>query len=243
MAKILWAPDVLKAAGLDVYEMPGWEQEETRPGFEPEGVVCHHTATGPNWLDGHVALLLKRGRSDLTGPLSQFGLERDGTWVCIAAGRCNHNGFGQWGNDSIGIEAYNNGKGEPWPKTQTSSYITGVAAICKYMKWGISQVRGHKETDPDRKIDPTFNMDAFRVGVSAQLTPTSKPTESSNGKGGKMFLATQKSTGNMWFMEETRRTLVPTADRTNATRSDIPNLGTVSDDFFKDLVVDRKPYQ
>lgn len=175
MGKITWAPKILRAEGLDVYEMPGWKTCETRPGFNPLGIVCHHTATGPNWLDGHVALLLRRGRTDLSGPLSQFGLERDGTWVCIAAGRCNHNGYGIWGNDSIGVEAYNDGKGEPWSKAQMDSYTIGCAAICEYMGWNIAQVRGHKETDPSRKIDPTFNMDIFRVSVDHALEEPGTP--------------------------------------------------------------------
>ena len=243
MTKILWAANVLRDAGVEVYEMPGWKDSETRPGFDVNGIVCHHTATGPNWQDGHVALLLRRGRSDLSGPLSQFGLERDGTWVCIAAGRCNHNGYGVWGNDSIGIEAYNNGKGEVWPDAQMESYGVGVAALCEKTGLSIAEVRGHKETDPTRKIDPTFNMDNFRVQVNKIMVPIPIPIPSPTAKGDDVFLVTQKKTGNMWLMEEGRRALVPSGEETLAKNSDIPYLGEVSDPFFGRLGADRKVYQ
>jgi len=119
-------------------------------------VVWHHTATGPNWQDGHVAALLRDGRRDLTGPLAQVGIERDGTWVIVALGRANHNGYGQWGNDSIGLEFYNNGLGEPWPDVQVDSGVKGIAAIMRHLNLQPStRLKGHRETDPRRKIDPT----------------------------------------------------------------------------------------
>lgn len=161
-----WLAEACRAAGLDVYEMPGWETRESRSGFDPEGVVCHHTATGTDWADGHVALLLRDGRRDLAGPLAQIGLERDGTVVLIAAGRANHNGYGLWGNDSYGIEAYNDGKGEPWPKAQLDAYRRLVRVICDHHGWHDDRVKAHRETDPDRKIDPTgIDMTAFRAAV------------------------------------------------------------------------------
>jgi len=132
-------------------------------------VVCHHTASGPNWQDGHVAALLRDGRRDLSGPLAQIGLERDGTVVLIAAGRCNHNGYGLWGNDSYGIEAYNDGLGEPWPAAQLDAYRTVCRVLCEHHGWDpITRVMAHRETDPGRKIDPTgIDMPAFRTAVAA----------------------------------------------------------------------------
>lgn len=171
-----WLADVLRAEGLRVLETPGWRNRETRPGFNPEGLICHHTATGPAWENQAVRNLLRDGRSDLSGPLSQLGLERDGLFVCIAAGRCNHNGFGRWGNDSIGIEAYNNGTGEPWPAVQLDAYQRGAAAICRHLGWSQFRVLAHRESDPGRKIDPTgIDMDAFRRAVAALLTQPEVP--------------------------------------------------------------------
>lgn len=171
-----WLADVLRGEGLRVLELSGWKTRETRAGFDPVGIVAHHTATGPNVPNENVRALLRDGRSDLSGPLSQLGLERDGLFVTIAAGRCNHNGFGQWGNDAFGIEAYNDGQGEPWPKVQVDAYHRGCAAICRKLGWGPSRVMGHKETDPGRKIDPAnLSMTEFRAAVSQLLVPRPTP--------------------------------------------------------------------
>lgn len=172
MARALWLADVLRAAGLRVVEMAGWEARQSRAGYDPQGIVWHHTATGPNWSNAKVRALLRDGRSDLGGPLCQLGLERDGTFVVVAAGRANHAGFGDpWGNDSIGIEAYNNGTGEPWPAVQVEAYDRGTAAICAHLGWDpMRKVRAHREVDPDRKIDPAgLDMDERRAAVAAVL--------------------------------------------------------------------------
>ena len=168
-----WLPDVLRAAGVDVYVMPGAETRTTRSsGLTPLGLVWHHTATGPNWNDDHVAFLLRDGRRDLPGPLSQVGIERDGTWVIVALGRANHNGYGSpWRNDSIGLEFYNSGTGEPWPADQVRSGIVGTAAILRHLGKGTDAVMGHKETDPNRKIDPHgLDMREIRRRINAYLT-------------------------------------------------------------------------
>jgi len=148
------------------------------------GVVAHHTATGPNWSDGHVAALLRDGRRDLKGPLSQLGLERDGTFVVVATGKANHNGYGEWGNDSIGIEAYNSGVGEPWPMEQLDAYVRGTTAILRRLDLDSSRVKGHRETDPKRKIDPAgFDMERFRRAVQDQLNGPPAPTPEDDDMG------------------------------------------------------------
>jgi hypothetical protein len=141
-------------------------------------VICHHTATGKNWTDASVVNLLIKGRSDLPGPLSQLGLDREGTFHLIAVGKCNHNGYGLSGNNTIGIEAFNDGRGEPWLAVQMDAYIRGCAAICRHLGWPAEKVLGHKESDPGRKIDPTFDMNVFRGHVAALLdTPVTPPPQ------------------------------------------------------------------
>lgn len=171
MAMLTWIPEVLRDAGLVVVEYDGWRTRTTRAtGLTVEGVVCHHTATGPNVSNTAVARLLANGRSDLRGPLAQLGLDRDGHYWMIAAGRCNHNGYGTWGNNSIGIEAYNDGRGEAWPAVQIDAYERGCAALLSYTDLGIAECRGHKETDPGRKIDPRgIDMTAFRARVAEHM--------------------------------------------------------------------------
>lgn len=170
---LTWLPDVLRKAGVDVYVMPGAEIRSTRAAGLPSirGIVWHHTATGPNWADGHVAALLRDGRRDLAGPLAQVGIERDGTWVIVALGRANHNGYGVWGNESLGLEFYNSGTGEPWPKAQVDSGIRGIAAICRHLGYDANRVQGHKETDPNRKIDPAnLDMGEMRRRIAAAIS-------------------------------------------------------------------------
>jgi hypothetical protein len=153
--------DVLRGAGLAVVEMDGWKACGKQM-LAVRGIVAHHTATGPQVKDDAVERLLRNGRSDLPGPLCQLGLRRDGTWVVIASGKANHNGYGVWGNDSLGVEAYNDGVGEAWPRAQYDSFVAGCRALAKH--YGVG-VKGHKETDPGRKIDPTFDMNAFRAAI------------------------------------------------------------------------------
>src|SRR5713226_4107492 len=122
---LIWLPSVLKSAGLKVAVVDGWESRGRGDVGEIFGVICHHTA-GPR--DGNMPSLrtLIEGRPDLSGPLAQLGLGRDGTFYVIAAGRCNHAGKGVWqgvttGNFSfIGIEAENTGlmDDSPWPAVQ-----------------------------------------------------------------------------------------------------------------------------
>lgn len=171
---LTWLPKVLKDAGIKTLVLPGAEYRG-RPTITVKGVVWHHTATGPNWTDAAVAKLLRDGRSDLAGPLSQVGIQRDGTWVIVALGRANHNGYGTWGNDSLGLEFYNDGKGERYPAIQIESGINGTVAVLKHLRLAATQVLGHKETDPKRKIDPLFDMRPIRAAITTKLAGSPAP--------------------------------------------------------------------
>lgn len=175
-AMLTWLEDALNGAGLVVVPYPGWETRTTRAGgLTVKGIVCHHTVTKPSTSNEAVARLLANGRRGLRGPLSHLGLDRDGHFWLIAAGRCNHNGYGTWGNDSIGIEAFNDGVGEPWPDKQIDAFERGCAALIHRCGLSIAEVRGHKETDPARKVDPRgIDMDTFRARVADHLNPPSK---------------------------------------------------------------------
>ena len=178
--------DVLRAAGLKVVEIDGWKtrgRPASTGGFDPVGVLCHHTATSVRSSDANVLALLRNGRSDLPGPLCNLGLGRDGTVYVIAAGRANHGGkakasgtvaAGDANSLYIGIEAFNDGVGEKWPAVQYDAYVKVCAALCaKVTGNSAATVRGHKETSVTGKIDPTFDMGAFRDRVAAALA---KPT-------------------------------------------------------------------
>lgn len=165
----------LRAWGLTVEEKDDWQNRGRPYTFAPKSVFCHHTAS--NRTSGNFASegIVTFGRSDLPGPLSQLLLGRDGTVKVIAGGYCNHAGYGgpqgdvpeNMGNTyGWGIEAENNGIGEPWPAAQLNAYYRLCAALMDYSDiTDIRNVFGHKEWT-SRKIDPAgINMDEFRRNV------------------------------------------------------------------------------
>lgn len=240
MARAIWLAAVLRRAGLHVIEMDGWQTRETRAGFDPRGIVWHHTATPRSASDLAVRRLLRDGRPDLKGPLCQLGLERDGTYVVVAAGRANHAGYGTpWGNDSIGIEAYNNGRGEPWPQVQMDAYDVGTAALLTALGLDASRVKAHREVDPTRKIDPlNVDMGAARRRIAVLLNTQPTPI----GEDDRMFFAQRGNDETVWFFEPGRMTHVPTRADVNALAkaADIPATEAVlSATFFDRLAKGR----
>jgi len=174
-ARALALADVLRAAGLPVVEVPGW-QSRGRDLVAIRGGVTHHTATSPAAGGDYPTLgVVRDGRAGLAGPLSQLGLGRSGTWYVIAAGRANHAGTvhsryaSTHGNPySLGVEAEHPGGNHPWPAVQYASYVRGCAAIARH--YGITWL-GHKEVAAPvgRKPDPTFDMGAFRASLGVAL--------------------------------------------------------------------------
>jgi N-acetyl-anhydromuramyl-L-alanine amidase AmpD len=114
--------------------------------------------------------IVRDGRADVPGPLSQLGLGRSGKVYVIAAGRANHAGRGSFpgllGNrDTVGIEAEHPGGSTPWDPAMYDAYVRLVAALKDRLEVPTSLVIGHKEWAPTRKVDPTFDMDRFREHV------------------------------------------------------------------------------
>jgi len=194
--RLTWLPEVLLDAGLKVSKEPGWENRGTREIGDIRGVMCHHTAGSKKGNMGSLRLV-RDGRTGLAGPLSQLCLGRDGTFFVVAAGRANHAGRGEWkgekgGNSHfIGIEAGNTGLTNdfPWPEVQMDAYRRGCAAILKHIGHrDAAMCCGHREFRKP-KIDPLFNMNTFRLDVTAimngqvpviiktpKIDPTGRPT-------------------------------------------------------------------
>jgi hypothetical protein len=166
--------EILRNAGLNVTEVDGWETHAHGPLTDVRSIIIHHTAGSPT--DDYPSLSIVRdGRPDLSGPLAQLGLGRNGTWFTIAAGLSYHAGVVTdptlYSNQyAIGVEA--EGVGLPatdtghiyWPEVQWESYVRGVRALKKAFNVSTEHVRGHKEicSPAGRKIDPNFSMDEFR---------------------------------------------------------------------------------
>jgi hypothetical protein len=167
--------EVLRAAGLRVDTVEGWEtRSRSSGGFEALlGIVCHHTASNTTTAnDVHYCVY---GSPD--APVANCLLDREGLVTVWAAGASNHAGKGggsaegggppwyasggQVPPDSAnsrcwGIEAANSGDGvEAWPQAQTDAYVAMVAALVDaYGLVVASDVRSHAEWTPPRKIDP-----------------------------------------------------------------------------------------
>jgi hypothetical protein len=173
--RLSWLAEVLRGAGCTVEELPGWKGRG-KPMRALYGFVHHGFGARyeDGWTDTAFDRMLISGRADLPGPLSQLGLDRDGHWVCVADGRANHNGYGTWGNDSIGLEIYGR---DSWSDAQRHWWPIGTAAICRHLGWPATRNLAHRETDPGRKPDPIgLDMHAFRRTVSGILSPAPTPT-------------------------------------------------------------------
>ena len=175
MARQLWIATALRNAGLHVIENPGWEKRGD-PSFDPKGVVCHHTASKDTSGDVPSLKVVVQGRSDLPGPLCHVLIGRSGTCHVIAAGRANHAGPGQYkslkGNASVlGIEAENDGIGEPWSPHLIDVFERCAAALARGCLAPPELVCGHKEWTR-RKIDPAgIDMGGFRQAVAQLMNP------------------------------------------------------------------------
>lgn len=174
---LTWLPQVLREAGLEVVEYPGWQTRGHGDIGKVQGILCHHTG-GPLTGDLPDLEILVKGRPDLTGPLCNLGLSRSGKFHMIAAGKAWHAGAGDWhgitdGNSHfIGIEAENTGetsgpRADKWPAVQMDAFARGCAAILKHINADVIMAVGHKEyaLPKGRKSDPSFDMVAFRANV------------------------------------------------------------------------------
>lgn len=168
----------LRALGVSVVDVDGFETRGRPSWFEPGGTTCHHTADQSYGTDYGILWLVQDGRSDLNGPLAQWGLGRRGTVYRIAIGTANHAGPGSWdglsGNASQwGIEAANDGIGEPWPEVQLRSYRLLVAALARHTPHSTARISMHREwarSAGTGKIDPTgIDGDTFRAEVAALI--------------------------------------------------------------------------
>lgn len=159
-----------RKSGLKVEEVSGWKTRGHGQMTSVETIVCHHTA-GPATGNYPSLGVVRDGRAGLPGPLAQLGLGRDGTVYVIAAGVAYHAGdvrstaYNNW--RAIGIEAEATGV-TTWPEVQMDAYARLCAALCDHYDVPASRVLGHKEvcSPAGRKIDPNFDMAAFRGRIA-----------------------------------------------------------------------------
>lgn len=164
-----WLVKELRAAGLKVVEVEGWENRG-RPAstgnFDPRGPVTnHHTGTTTSATRRMPTLqTLIQGRPDLPGPLAQVGVAYDGTVYVIAAGRSNHAGrvgkrgvagmpYGADGNAlAIGDEVDTNGT-QTMPGSQRNSIAVVNAVVLKHFERGTDYAHRHQDISGTGKWD------------------------------------------------------------------------------------------
>jgi hypothetical protein len=188
--------DVARSTGLPTIEVDGWQHRSRSSGGysggQPSVVMCHHTASGPS-SDGWPDVNYIATGSDIA-PVSNLYLARDGTIYVIAAGATNTNGAGgplggvpedSMNTSAIGIEAGNDGTGEPWPDIQQDAYVTLVRYLCA--AYDIDRCYHHQEWAPTRKVDcagpsrwaasGSWDYDAFRADLAGSVPPITPPGE------------------------------------------------------------------
>lgn len=182
MAYLTNLADVARSAGLRVVETSGWKTRGHGGFGAVLSVVCHHTGTSAAAPGDYPSLnVVTKGRADLAGPLCNYGLGRDGTVYVVAAGVAWHAGDtindAVYGNShAVGIEAEGSGSAA-WPDAQLDAYARLCKAIAKAFGFSTTRIQGHKEIcyPHGRKVDPNFDMNAFRARVDGAGNPT--PTE------------------------------------------------------------------
>ena len=183
--------DACRSSGLRVIEEPGWE-DRGHGGLltRPQGLLVHHTAARASAYatNPYPSLRTVRdGRSDLAGPLSQIGLQRDLAVRVIAAGRCWHAGVvDQWWQDNdhaIGVEAEHDGV-SLWPDDLYDAYVVLARALRAWYRLPLARVVGHKEAavPKGRKTDPNFAMPLFRAAIVAGETEQEDYMATAEGK-------------------------------------------------------------
>lgn len=181
----------VRAAGVVVREVPGWEARGATFEQVPCGIVDHHDASTRKSGEWGALGVITTGRPGIPGPLSQWQIARclDGVpkLAVVAAGKANHAGRGgprtvggvhvpaNGGNGLLyGAEKANDGLSEP--HTPAAHYATDVlfaAVLAEVRGVGMSRLMGHKTwaTPEGRKRDPVYDMAWRQARVAAVLNP------------------------------------------------------------------------
>lgn len=190
-------PALLRAAGLTVVEVEGWEtrgRPASTGSFNPVGVLNHHTGSRDDDGDpgddlAYANWLAKVGRSDLPAPLCHLTLSHEGVVYVLAAGRANHAGVAKAsgsvaGGDGntlyIGIEWMLSGT-QPIPvKMREAGAILNAVLTEKVTGTSVQTVSCHYQTSVTGKWDigdpegiqfgdhKVLDVDKFRLEVAAQ---------------------------------------------------------------------------
>ena len=146
--------EVLRAEGLRVVELPGWQSYKTSGAFTPIGVVNHHTVTKASADDLALANAIRAGNH------YNILIGRDGSVFMIGAGRMWHAGIGMQEVLSLSKAGYApTGNATAPGKVNGNEHYFGVAVA----NWGVVD----KETGlpveplPHAQLQALFVVNAF----------------------------------------------------------------------------------
>lgn len=183
-----------RKSGLIVVELDGWRHNFSPGGFDPSGVLCHHTGSFDEIGDTSSDLAYAKwlafiGRPDLPPPLCNLALSAESVVYVCSSGNANHAGEARASGPMpaapdgnviyVGIEAMNSGS-QGWASvgvdargrkiTQRQGYARLCAALSGHYRWPASHVRAHKETSVTGKPDPgLLEMDPFREDIATLM--------------------------------------------------------------------------
>jgi hypothetical protein len=170
----------LRAAGLAVTELPGWQDRgESDGGFRPLGIIWHHDGMGLGWdsdptNDDNVAAVHVAERQQRRADLDTQGRQRSPVGVRPEVARRHRDGWNAIpANDgntyAVGIET-DHTFGNPWPDAQVDAIITTSAVLAVQNGWDSANMCGHKEYAPGRKPDPeSVDCGSWRTRVAARM--------------------------------------------------------------------------
>jgi hypothetical protein len=188
---IPWLADAARAAvagtPYQVFELAGWQTRGHGPFRALEVVVGHHTGTADSAPGDYPTLRIVRdGRSDLAGPLCNYGLGRSGSIYIVAAGVAWHAGASAYqgmvdlNDEALGIEAESAGGGR-WTPDQLVVYPRLVRSILDYIRRPMTRYASHRTvaTPAGRKDDPRGIEDVWmqqQAGAVRLGTPAGPPS-------------------------------------------------------------------
>lgn len=196
-------PDLLRAAGLTVVEIDGWEtrgRPATTGDFHPVGVLNHHTGAFDREGDladdlAYAKWLFLQGRADLPAPLCQLSLSAEGTVYLGAAGRANHAGqakssgsvaAGDGNALYVGIEWMLSGT-QPIPAKMYAAGATLNAVLLRLLGSSVQAASCHYQTSVTGKWDigdpngiqfgsaRVLDMTKFRKGIQVEKDRLARP--------------------------------------------------------------------
>lgn len=157
------------------------------------GVISHHTASYARQGRTPCLALVKRGRSDVPGPLANGYGGRDLVYRIITVGKANHAGRGgplklagripaNYGNSLTWGTEYEGGY-EDWPSDMREFMARSNAGILDHFGWTADAHAEHSTWAPTRKIDRIhYTLESGRreiitLGRAPAPKPAPKPKQ------------------------------------------------------------------